>query len=67
MLVLSRKEKESIVLSGGIVVKVHEIGPGVVKLGIEAPDHVEIWREEIALAKAAEAGNKNSPERKGEE
>lgn len=62
MLVLSRKEKESIVLTGGIVVKVHEIGPHTVKLRIEAPDHVEIWREEIAKARAAEAAG-NSPER----
>jgi carbon storage regulator len=48
MLVLSRKVNEKIVIDGGIVVTVVKIEGGQVRLGIEAPSHVKIFREEIA-------------------
>lgn len=50
MLVLSRKLFESIVIGEGrdaITVTVTRIGPGAVRLGIEAPKHVPIDRIEI--------------------
>jgi carbon storage regulator len=47
MLVLSRKVNEKIVIDGGIVVTVVKIEGGQVRLGIEAPGHVKVFREEI--------------------
>ena len=47
MLILTRKKKESVVISGGIKVTVVEIRGEKVRLGIEAPDEVEIQREEV--------------------
>lgn len=47
MLVLARKENESIVIGENIVVKVISIDKGVVKLGIEAPCEVAIIRNEL--------------------
>ena len=50
MLVLSRKLNEKIVIDGGIVVTVVKIDRNQVRLGIEAPGDVRIYREEIAAA-----------------
>ena len=47
MLVLTRKQGESIVVGNQIRVKVVEISPGVVRLGIEAPREVSIVRAEL--------------------
>jgi carbon storage regulator len=47
MLILSRNQNESIIIDGDIKVTVLSDKHGQVKLGIEAPDDVEIWREEI--------------------
>jgi carbon storage regulator len=47
MLILTRNQKESIITNGNIKVTVLNSPQGQVKLGIEAPDYVEIWREEI--------------------
>lgn len=49
MLVLSRKRGEQIKITGGIVLTVVEIGPGRVKIGIEAPPDVNIWRAELPV------------------
>lgn len=47
MLVLTRRAGESIVIGNGIKLTVVTVGPGRVKIGIEAPPHVRIDREEI--------------------
>jgi carbon storage regulator len=47
MLVLSRKENETIVIDGDVEVTVLEIRGNQVRLGIEAPKDVSVWREEI--------------------
>ncbi|QQY79141.1 carbon storage regulator CsrA [Keratinibaculum paraultunense] len=47
MLILSRKEEESIIIDGNIVIKVLEIQEGKVRLGIDAPKEVDIFREEL--------------------
>ncbi len=47
MLVLSRKENESIVIDGRIKVTVVEIKGGRIRLGIEAPQDVPILRAEL--------------------
>jgi carbon storage regulator len=47
MLVLTRRAGEQIVIGNGIRVTVVSVGPGRVKLGIEAPPEVRIDRQEI--------------------
>jgi carbon storage regulator len=47
MLVLSRKEGESLMLNDTIEVMVVEIGKGQVRLGIRAPKDVLILRKEL--------------------
>jgi len=47
MLVLSRKLNEKIVIDGGIVITIVKIDGHQVRLGIEAPDHIPVYREEI--------------------
>ena len=47
MLVLTRRQGESIIIGNGIKLTVVTVGPGRVKLGIEAPPHVRIDREEV--------------------
>jgi carbon storage regulator len=48
MLVLSRKVGESILLDGHIQVTVVEIRGDKIRLGIEAPRDVAVWREELS-------------------
>jgi carbon storage regulator len=47
MLVLSRKVNEKIVVDGGIVITVVKIEGSQVRIGIEAPGHVKVFREEL--------------------
>lgn len=47
MLQLTRKQNESTIIGGDIKFTVLNDPQGQVRLGIEAPDDVEIWREEI--------------------
>ena len=47
MLVLTRRPGEQIVIAGNIRLTVVNIGPGRVKIGIEAPSDVRIDRQEI--------------------
>ncbi len=47
MLALTRKRDESIILDGNIQIKVLDISPDKVKLGIVAPSDVNIYRNEI--------------------
>ena len=56
MLVLSRKVNEKVVIDGGIVVTVVKIEGGQVRLGIEAPEHIKVFRQEI-LGKAGRTPN----------
>ena len=48
MLVLSRKLGEKIVIGDSIVLTVVKIDRNQIRLGIEAPSNVAIFREEIA-------------------
>jgi carbon storage regulator len=47
MLVLTRRQGESIIIGNGIKLTVVSVGPGRVKIGITAPPEVRIDREEI--------------------
>jgi carbon storage regulator len=48
MLVLSRKLNEKIVIDGGIVITLVKIDRNQVRIGIDAPGDVKVFREEIA-------------------
>ncbi|MEZ5942277.1 MAG: carbon storage regulator CsrA [Planctomycetaceae bacterium] len=65
MLVLSRKQDEKIIIGDSITLMVVSIQGDKVRLGIEAPKHVSIHREEVyrAIHKDAEktqVGNEQS-------
>lgn len=47
MLVLSRKVGEKIMIGHSIVITVLEVVGGRVRLGIEAPESVPVFRDEI--------------------
>ena len=48
MLVIRRSEGESILLSGGVEIRVLEAGPRKVVLGIAAPAEIVVLRKEVA-------------------
>ncbi|GGF31294.1 carbon storage regulator [Halobacillus andaensis] len=50
MLVLNRKSGESVRIGDEISVKVVSVEGGQVKLGIEAPKHVDIHRQEVYVS-----------------
>ncbi|WP_432484576.1 carbon storage regulator CsrA [Kineococcus esterisolvens] len=47
MLVLTRKAGESVVIGDEVVVRVLEVRGDVVRVGIEAPRHVQVHRQEV--------------------
>ena len=47
MLVLSRKNREKLVIDQRITITVLEIRGNTVRLGIEAPTEVSVYRQEI--------------------
>lgn len=47
MLVLSRKIGERLIMSNGVEIMVVDVRGDKVRIGIEAPDSVRIFREEI--------------------
>lgn len=53
MLVLSRKLSEKIIIGDNIVVTVVKIDRNQIRLGIEAPQDVPVYREEIAPSRLA--------------
>lgn len=57
MLVLSRKKLEQIVIDDDIVITIVEIRGDKIRIGIEAPAHVPIHRQEVyqAIRKEADA------------
>ena len=54
MLVLTRKKNESIMIGNDIKITVVEVDGGQIRLGIDAPKDVDIYREEIYQEIAAE-------------
>jgi len=47
MLILTRCKEESVIINGNIKIKVLGVDRGQVRLGFEAPDDVNIVREEL--------------------
>lgn len=64
MLVLSRKKGESIIIGRDIVITLVDIRGDKIRLGIEAPLNVPVYREEIAemIAKSQQVTEESSPE-----
>lgn len=58
MLKLTRQSGEAIMIDDDIVVRVMEINGNQVKLGIEAPRDVDVYREEIYKRIQAERDGK---------
>jgi carbon storage regulator len=50
MLVLSRKVNEKVMVGDDIVITIVKIDRNQVRIGIEAPGHVRVYREEILPA-----------------
>ena len=50
MLVLSRHKNEAIVIDGQIKLTVVEIRGDKIRLGIEAPREIPVWREELVAS-----------------
>lgn len=47
MLVLTRKKGQSVIIGGNIKISVVEVKGDTIRLGIEAPAEMEIYRSEI--------------------
>lgn len=58
MLKLTRNPGEAIMIGDDIVVRVMEIRPGQVSIGIDAPKHIEVHREEVYKRIQVERGGK---------
>ena len=54
MLVLSRRAGERIQIGDQVEVTVVRIGPGVVRIGVEAPQQMQVLREEVRKRAAAD-------------
>jgi carbon storage regulator len=55
MLVLTRRPNETIVIDGRIQITVVEIRGGQIRLGIEAPREIPVWRKELEVRAPAAA------------
>lgn len=66
MLVLSRKLGESIAIDKNIVITVVEIRGDKIRLGIDAPKHIKVHRQEVADAIAAKLTEESNPEASSE-
>jgi carbon storage regulator len=47
MLVLSRKKGESVIINGNITVTIVEVRGDRIRLGIECPKEIPVYREEV--------------------
>lgn len=50
MLIVTRREGEKLMIGDDVVVSIVEVSGGTVKLGIDAPRSVPIYREELWAA-----------------
>jgi carbon storage regulator len=62
MLVLNRKVGERIVIEDNIVITVVAVNGQQVRLGIEAPRSVSVWREELLAGRRSAAASLPRPD-----
>ncbi len=64
MLVIRRRAGESFFIGDGVEIRILEVGPSQVKLGINAPKEVAVLRGEVRQTQQAnlEAARQASPE-----
>lgn len=62
MLILSRKQGQKLIINDNIIITILDNGIGNVKLGIDAPSGVKIYREEVynAVKEANLESNKST-------
>jgi len=65
MLVLSRKSKESIIVDGNIKIVIVAIQGQCVKLGIDAPMSVPVFRSEVQQRIAHESDRSSQEKKQG--
>ena len=56
MLVLSRKVGERILIGDNIAITIVRVAQGSVRIGVEAPDNLNVVREEVAIPIQATEG-----------
>ncbi|MBR6329333.1 MAG: carbon storage regulator CsrA [Lachnospiraceae bacterium] len=49
MLALTRKKDEALVINNNIEIKIHDIKGDQIKLGVQAPRDISVYRKEIYL------------------
>ena len=60
MLVLSRKVGERILIGDNIAITVVRVAQGTVRIGVEAPENLNVVREEVAIPSPDEVPEKDS-------
>ena len=61
MLVLSRKVGERILIGDNIAITVVRVAQGSVRIGVEAPDNLNVVREEVVLSNQTADENQDKP------
>ena len=64
MLVLTRKADQTIVIDGGITIRIIDVKGNRIRIGIDAPQEVSVQRGEL-VARLEEPAAKNAPAVKG--
>jgi len=59
MLILSRRESECIHLGDDIVLTIVRVSGEKVRIGVEAPPHIKILRNELELSKPSQASSES--------
>lgn len=60
MLVLSRKVGERILIGDNIAITIVRVAQGSVRIGVEAPDNLNVVREEVAIPNSTEGDDKQT-------
>lgn len=58
MLILTRRVQEALMIGDNVTVRVIGIKGNQVRLGIDAPNHIEVHREEIYYSKKGDVNGK---------